>query len=191
MFSITPSHIIEYLFCPRFTYFEYVLRIPQYEDRHYKVGRGREVHEQKAKQNTAYLRKRLGVQEKYSNQYLTNDLLRGEVDEVFLLSDGTMAPLDYKFAKYEGKIYETYATQLYSYAWLIQENFGKKVNKGYLVYTRSKNKLVEVAIGEKEIAKIQLAADSIQTIITRNKYPKATKYKKRCQSCTYRNICIK
>ncbi|MFK7978695.1 MAG: CRISPR-associated protein Cas4, partial [Saprospiraceae bacterium] len=46
MFSITPSQIIEYLFCPRFTYFEYVLRIPQYEDRHYKVGRGREVHEQ-------------------------------------------------------------------------------------------------------------------------------------------------
>lgn len=191
MFSITPSHIIEYLFCPRFTYFEYVLRIPQYEDRHYKVGRGREVHEQKAKQNTAYLRKRLGVVEKYSNQYLTNDLLRGEVDEVFLLSDGTMAPLDYKFAKFEGKIYDTYATQLYSYAWLIQDNFGKAVNKGFLVYTRSKNKLVEVAIGEKEIAKIQVAADAIQTIIARNKYPKATKYKKRCQTCTYRNICIK
>ena len=87
MFSLTPSHIIEHLFCPRFTYFEYVLRIPQYEERHYKVGKGREVHEQKARQNTTYLRRRLGVQEKYSNQYLTNDLLRGEVDEILLLTD--------------------------------------------------------------------------------------------------------
>ncbi len=191
MFSITPSHIIEYLFCPRFTYFEYVLRIPQYEERHYKVGRGREIHEQKAKQNIAYLRKRLGAVKKYANQYLTNELLRGEVDEIFLLSDGTMAPLDYKFAKYEGKIYQTYSTQLYCYAWLIQENYDRPVNKGFLIYTRSKNKLIEVPITEEALTKIQIAADAIRQIIVGNKYPKATRYKKKCLTCTYRNICTK
>lgn len=191
MFSITPSQIIEYLFCPRFTYFEYVLRIPQYEDRHYKVGKGREVHEQKAKQNMDYLRRKLGVKEKYLNQYLTNDLLRGEVDEILLLKDDTMAPLDYKFAKYEGKVYQTYSTQLFCYAWLIQENFGKPVNKGFIVYTRSKNKLVEVPIDEEKIKGVQKAADSIKQILSNNNYPKATKYKKRCLTCTYRNICIK
>jgi CRISPR-associated exonuclease Cas4 len=31
-FSLTASHLLEYLFCPRFTYFEYVLDIPQYEE---------------------------------------------------------------------------------------------------------------------------------------------------------------
>jgi len=191
MFSITPSQIIEYLFCPRFTYFEYVLRIPQYEGRNYKVGRGREVHEQKAKQNMDYLRRRLGVQEKYQNQYLTNELLRGEVDEILVLNDETMAPLDYKFAKYEGKVYQTYLTQLYCYAWLIQDNFGQEVKKGYLVYTRSKNKLVELPIQPANIEAVQKAADSIQAIMAKNSYPKATKYKKRCVSCTYRNICIR
>ncbi len=191
MFSITPSQIIEYLFCPRFTYFEYVLRIPQYEDRHYKVGRGREVHEQKAKQNMEYLRRRIGVKDKYLNQYLTNDLLRGEVDEILLLNDDTMAPLDYKFAKHEGKVYQTYLTQLYCYAWLIKGNFGRVVNKGFLIYTRSKNKLVEIAIADKDIGAVQKAADSIKEILSKNKYPKATKYKKRCLTCTYRNICIK
>ncbi|MDF1864564.1 MAG: CRISPR-associated protein Cas4 [Saprospiraceae bacterium] len=190
-FSITPSHIIEYLFCPRFTYFEYVLRIPQYEDKFFKVNRGREVHEQKARQNIEYMRRRLGVREKYLNQYLTNDLLRGEVDEVLVLNNGTMAPLDYKFAKFEGKVYETYKTQLYCYAWLILDNFGAEVRSGYLIYTRSKNKLVEVEITEQSLKKAKMIAVDIQRIMSENRYPKATKYKKRCLSCTYRNICTK
>ncbi len=190
MFSITPSHIIEYLFCPRFTYFEYVLRIPQYEEKSYKVTRGRTMHEQKARQNVDYLRRRIGVKEKYLYQYLTNDLLRGEVDEVLLLEDDTMAPLDYKFAQYKDKIFDTYKTQLYCYAWLIESNFGKPVQKGYIVYTRSRNKLVEIPVTQKALEKVQRAAESIKDIMWQNRFPKATKYKKRCLTCTYRNICI-
>jgi len=191
MISLTPSQIIEYLYCPRYTYFEYVLQIPQHEEKYYKVMRGREVHLEKARQNVEYLRRRIGVTEKRLNQYLTNDLLRGEVDEVLWLKDGTMAPLDYKFARYEEKVYETYKTQLYCYAWLIRENFGKKVERGYLVYTRSRNKLVEVSIGASHMDEVEKAAHDINKIVVHNYYPKATKYKRRCVNCTYRNICIK
>ena len=190
-FSITPSHIIEYLFCPRFTYYEYVLRIPQYENRHFKVQKGRNIHEQKSIQNTTYLRRRIGVKEKYINQYLTNDYLRGEVDEILSLNDGTMAPLDYKFAKYEDKKYDTYKTQLYSYALLIESNYQLPVNKGYLIYTRSQNKLIEIPIEQKHKQQVKQKINAIQEIILKNKYPKATKYKKKCLNCTYRNICIK
>ncbi len=190
-FSITPSHIIEYLFCPRFTYFEYVLRIPQHEEKYYKAIRGREVHEQKARQNIAYLRKRMGVVEKRQNQYLTNNLLRGEVDEVLTLKDGSMAPLDYKFAVFKDRIYDTYKTQLYCYAWLIQENFSRPVKRGFLVYTRSKNKLIEIKIEEEVIQKVKKEALKIRQIMEQGIFPKATKYKRRCLNCTYRNICIK
>jgi CRISPR-associated exonuclease Cas4 len=155
------------------------------------VTKGREVHEKKARENMEYLRKRIGVKEKHIGQYLTNDLLRGEVDEVFLLEDGTMAPLDYKFAQYKDKIYETYRTQLYCYAWLIEDNFGKKVTRGYLVYIRSQNKLVEMPITPKGIDSVRGHAESIQQIITQNHHPKATRYKRRCVDCTYRNICTK
>lgn len=191
MLSLTPSHIIQYLYCPRFTFFEYVLAIPQYEEKNYKVMRGREVHDQKLEQNKDYLRKRIGATEKYLDQYLTNDLIRGIIDEVLVLADGTMAPLDYKFAVYEDKIYETYRTQLYCYAWLIEETFGKKVEKGFLVYTRSKHKLVEVKIEESNKADVKKAATEIQRIIEENFYPKATKFKSRCVNCTYRNVCTK
>lgn len=191
MFSITPSHIIEYLYCPRFTYFEYVLRIPQNEEKYYKVMRGRELHMQRAKQNAAYLRRRIGAVDKRLNQYLTNGLLRGEVDEVLWLDDGTMAPLDFKFARYEGKVYDTYKTQMYCYAWLIEENFNKPVNRAFLVYTRSQNKLVKIPIEREQMSRVQKAADNIHHIIRQNYYPRATRYKKRCLTCTYRNICIK
>ncbi|MEQ8702795.1 MAG: CRISPR-associated protein Cas4 [Phaeodactylibacter sp.] len=190
MLSLTPSQIIEYLYCPRFTYYEYVLQIPQHEEKYYKVMRGRELHMEKARHNVEYLRRRIGVTEKRLNQYLTNDLLRGEVDEVLWLKDGTMAPLDYKFARYEEKIYETYKTQLYCYAWLIRENFGLEVERGYLVYTRSRNQLVEVPIDPSHISVVKKAANEISRIISQNFFPKATKYKRRCVNCTYRNICI-
>lgn len=189
--TLTPSHIIEYLYCPRFTFFEYVLAIPQYEERHYKVVRGREVHDLKLEQNKAYLRKRIGAVERYNDQYLTNDLLRGKIDEVLKLEDGTMCPLDYKFASFDDKIYETYKTQLFCYAWLIEENFHCKVNKGFLVYTRSNNKLVEVEIRESDKQLVKECAAGIAAIIDKNLYPKATKFKQRCVTCTYRNICDK
>ncbi len=189
--SVSPSHIIEYLFCPRFTYFEYVLGIPQYEERHYKVEKGRNIHDLKMIRNKDYLRKKIGAVNKYMDQYLVNNILRGKVDEVLVLNDGTMAPLDYKFAKFNDKIYQTYLTQLCCYAILIEENFNTRVNKGYLVYVRSKNKLVEVAIEKAAKDKVKETAESVVSIIENNFYPRATKYKKRCVTCTYRNICIK
>ena len=188
--SITPSHIIEYLFCPRFTYFEYVLCIPQYEERHYKVEKGRQIHDVKLERNKDYLRKKIGAIDKYIDQYLTNDQLRGKIDEILLLNDGTMAPLDYKFAKFEGRIYETYQTQLVCYAILIEDNFSMFVNKGYLVYTRSVNKLIEVEITEEDKDNMRDVCNAVIAIILENRFPSATKYKKRCIGCTYRNICI-
>lgn len=187
--TLTPSHIIEYLYCPRFTFFEYVLAVPQYEEKNYKVMRGRELHDQRLENNKEYLRKRIGATGKHLDQYLTNGLLRGRVDEVLQLADGTMAPLDYKFAPYDGKVYETYQRQLFCYAWLIEENFQRKVTRGYLVYTRSNNKVVEVPISDADKQLVKEAASAIEQIIDKNYYPKATKYKQRCVNCTYRNIC--
>lgn len=191
MISLTPSHIIEYLFCPRFTYFEYVLAIPQHEEKSYKVLKGREIHDEKLERNKGYLRKRVGAVEKHIDQYLTNGWLRGRIDEVLELEDGTMAPLDYKFAEFKDRIFETYETQQYCYACLIEDNFKRKVTRGFLVYVRSRHKVVEVPISEESKEDIKRCADEIYRIIETNFYPRGTRYKKRCVDCTYRNICIR
>lgn len=188
--SITPSEIIQYLYCPRFIYFEKVLGIPQYEEKSYKAMKGRHLHESKQKMNTDYLRKKIGVTGKYQEQYLTNNILRGKVDEVLMLDNGTAAPLDYKFAKYKDRVFNTYKTQLACYAWLIEDNFDRPVNRGYIVYTRSKSKLIEVELDEAFKKDVKEKASAIIKIIDGNYFPKATRYKKRCIECTYRNICI-
>lgn len=189
MISITPSHIIQHLYCPRYTYFEWVLRIPQNEEKYGKVMRGRKIHDQRLERNKGYLRKRLGVTNRWDDQYLTNDHLRGRIDEVLQLKDGTYAPLDYKFAEWKDKVFRTYKLQLYCYALLIEQNFGGAVNAGYLVYTRSSNKVVKVDIGQKEKERVRAIVREIAQVVADNKYPKATKYPRQCVSCTYRNIC--
>jgi len=191
MVSVTPSQIIEYLYCPRYTYFEYVLGIPQHEDKYYKVVKGREIHDDKLNQNKDYIRKRIGVVKKYTDVYFSETRIRGEVDEVLLLNDGTMAPLDYKFTEYKDRIFNTYKIQSYCYAIMIEKTFDRVVNRGYIVFTRSKNliKEIDIPLDKKEI--IYQIVDNILLIIEDNMYPKATKYKKQCPDCSYRNICIK
>lgn len=189
MFSITPSHIIQHLYCPRFTYFEWVLRLPQHEEKFSKVMRGRRLHDERLERNKGYLRKRLGVVSRYDDQYLTNEFLRGRVDEVLELSDGTIAPLDYKFAEYREKVYSTYRTQLYCYALLIQENFKIPVSRGFIVYTRSNNKVITIPTPPSALDDIRRTSSAIREVVERNKFPRATPVKKRCVNCTYRKVC--
>lgn len=192
MISITPSHIIQYLYCPRFIYFEYVLCIPQFEENNYKVMRGRSLHDEKLLRNKGYLRKKIGALARWDDQYLTNNLLRGRVDEVLQLSDYTFAPLDYKFAVYKDRIFKTYRTQLYCYAWLIEENFpDARVQRGYLVYTRSHHRIIEVPITQNDQNQVKGCAAAITKIIAQNLFPAATKDRRKCVSCTYRKLCVR
>lgn len=189
MLSITPSHIIEYLYCPRYIYFQYVLEIPQHEEKYFKAMKGREIHKLKLSENIKYLRERIGVTDKKLDVYLSFNNLRGIVDEILFLKDGTAAPLDYKYAVYKDKVFSTYTTQLHCYAYLIEKNFNTKVGKGFIVYIRSKNKLVTVDITTKYLDKIAGIIEKIHQIISENEFPKATKYKSKCISCTFCNLC--
>ena len=191
-FSITASHMLEYLYCPRFTYFEYVLDIPQHEEKRYKVEVGRTIHEKIRKANIGYLRKKFGVKEKKIDVYLSGHSgMRGIVDEILFLDDGTAAPLDYKYAEYKERTFKNHRFQLVFYAQLIKDNFQVPVPRGFIIYTRSKNKLIEVPIHEKDFDELSKITKGILDVIQRCKYPLPTKYKQRCPDCCYRNICEK
>ena len=187
---ITATHLLEYLYCPRFIYFENVLDIPENQEKRFKVLKGRIVHEKVRKTNSAYLRNKIGVIDRKSEVYLASHLgIRGIVDEVLFLDDNTAAPLDYKFAEYKNKLFKTYRFQLIFYARLIKDNFHVPVNRGFIVYTRSKNKLIEVPILEKDFDELEKIVEDLLDIIQRCHYPKPTRYKRRCPDCCYRNIC--
>ena len=93
---ITISDVLEYLFCPRFIYYMHCLDIPQHEESRFKVMKGREVHETKLITNPEYLRKKLGVVKKEMNVFVASKQhhIKGIIDEVLILDDGTAAPFE-------------------------------------------------------------------------------------------------
>ncbi len=188
----TATNLLEYLYCPRFTYFGHVLEIPEHQEKRFKVQKGRKAHEDKTRINKDYLRKRIGAVDKDVEVYLSSGKLhlRGVVDEVLALEDGTMAPLDYKFAEYRERSFKTYKTQALAYGLLISENYGKPVNKGFIVYTRSRNKLVEIVFTPRDYKGLTRNIREMLLIIQRGFYPKKTSSRARCGDCTYRNICV-
>jgi CRISPR-associated exonuclease Cas4 len=189
---LTASEIIAYLYCPRFTYFMMTLGFGEHEEKRFKVLMGREVHKDKTQINKDYLRKKIGVTGKEIEVYLSSEQLhlKGIVDEVLTLNDGTMSPLDYKFAEYKETQYKTHKTQSLAYGMLISENYGKPVNKGFVVYTRSRNKLVEIEFKQKDIDSFQKIIEEMLLIIQKGFYPKKTSSKAKCEDCAYRNICV-
>jgi len=190
--SITATDILEFLFCPRFPYFEMYLDIPEHQEKRYKVQKGRTIHEDKIRMNPDYLRKKLGCVERKKAVYLSSSSgIRGVVDEVLFLDNGTAAPLDYKYAEFKERTFSNHKYQLVFYAKLIQEHYNLPVNSGYIVYTRSKNKLVEVPITEKMYTNLTNIVHEMLDVIQKGVYPKPTKYKSRCLDCCYKNICEK
>lgn len=192
-FSITASDILEYLFCPRFIYFENYLDIPQHQEKRFKVQKGRRIHEDKTKLNPQYLRKKLECVERKKSVYLSSKRkhIRGIVDEILFMGDGTAAPLDYKYAEYKDVTFKNHKYQLTLYSQLIKEHFNVPVNRGFIVYARSRNKLIEVLISEKMYSELDIIISALLDIIQKGVYPKPTKYKSRCADCCYRNICEK
>lgn len=189
---VTPSEIIEFLYCPRFTYFMKNLMISQYEENRFKVQLGREKHLDKKNQGINQIRKRIEGISKEEEKYLISKkyCIKGIVDELYKLKDGSYAPLDYKFAEYKDKEFDTYKIQMALYSLIVEELYNTKVNKFYLVYLRSKSLLKEVEFDGKLRKKALKAIDDHKKVL-QGYYPKATSSKARCIDCCYRNICEK
>lgn len=188
---ITASLLLEYLFCPRFIYFMNCLCIKQNEDKRFKVLKGRETHDRKAQSNIAYLRKRVGCVNKEIDVGMASEKyhIKGVVDEVLTLSDGTMSPLDYKYAEYKGAVFKTHRYQSVFYGLLIKETYGREVKKGFICYMRSKNYLKEIPMEDRDFAKLHSMTNKIIDITQNCYYPEGTENKAQCVDCCYRNIC--
>lgn len=189
--SVTPSLVIEYMYCPRFVYFMKAMNINQNEEKRFKVNEGREVHKYKSLTNKDYLRKKIGVIKKEVEQNLYSDKynINGKIDEILFLNDNTASPLDYKYAEFKDKVFETYKIQSIMYCMLIEDNYKIQSKKGYIVYTRSKNYIEELIFSEKDFQEIKIIINEILDIINKGYFPDTKISKNKCDDCCYKNIC--
>ena len=163
--------------------------IPEFQEKRFKVQKGRQIHDQFRKRNPDYLRKKIGAVRKMSDVYISDKNTRGMVDEVLFLNDGTAAPLDYKYAEYKQKTFRNHRFQIAFYGRLICQHFKLPVVKGFIVYVRNSNKLIEIPITDKIYGQLQEIINILADILTKGIYPPPTKYSARCSDCCYRNIC--
>ena len=189
---ITISDVLEFLFCPRFTYFMHCLDIPQHEEMRYKVLKGRDVHETRRVTNIDYARKKIDCVRKERQVFIASKKhhIKGIADEVLFLGDGTAAPLEYKFAEYKDRVFKTYKYQLVLQAMMIADNYGVEVNRGYICYTRSNNLVKQIDFKRKDFDKAIAIIMDILEIIEKGFYPEKAKSGVKCVDCCYRNICV-
>lgn len=189
---ITISDALEYLFCPRFIYFMHCLDIPQHQELKYKVVRGRKVHEAKRITNPEYLRKRLGVVHRELDVFVASKAhhVKGIVDEVLTLEDGTVAPFEYKFAEFKGRVHPTYRYQLVLHAMMLRENYGRDVLRGFVCFTRSNNHIEEIVFSPRDFRKAVEIVEDILRIIETGSFPGQTSTKHHCVGCCYGKICV-
>lgn len=191
-YSITATDLLEFLYCARFAYFELYLKIPEHQEKRFKVQKGRIVHDEKATVNPDYLRTKLGCIERKKSVYLSSGRgMRGVVDEILFLQDGSAAPLDYKYAEYKDRTFKNHRYQLTFYGRLIRDCFDLPVHRGFIVYTRSRNKLVDIELTDAVYSDLDKIIAEFLEIVQRGLYPKPTRYPARCADCCYRNICEK
>src|SRR5262249_26512348 len=168
---LTVTHVLEHLYCPRFTYFEHVLGVPERQEGPALGQKGRLVHEERRRTNPTYLRNKLGVVRRAFDVPLASTRLgvRGSVDEVLTLEDGTMAPFDYKFAEAPRKVYHNQKMQSALYALLIQEVFQVPVRRGFLCFTRSNHRIVELTHTEADYEETRTIVAEVLEVIQRGR----------------------
>lgn len=190
---LTVTHVLEHLYCPRFTYFEYVLGIPERQERRPLVQAGKRVHEERKRVNPGYLRRKLGVVERRFDVPLASVRLgvRGCVDEVLTLEDGTMAPFDYKFARAPKKPFANQRMQSLLYGLLIQECLGAEVRRGFLCYVRSNHQVATLEFGPRDLVRAEAAVAEVLEVIRQGRLPEGTAWPARCRDCCYRNVCLR
>ncbi len=188
---ITVSLIKEYLYCPNYLYFKEILGINQYLDNRYKIKKGQEIHKEK-EIDKKYLRKKLGVKEVWKEEKMVSDKygLSGVADEILLLENGEMAPLDYKFSKYSDDLFDTLKYQLIAYSLLIEDTFKKKVNRAFVVFTRDNNKLVEVYIKYEDKLRVEEICREINKIREKGLCPNNICTEAKSKDCCYNKICV-
>lgn len=189
---IIVTDVMEYLFCPRFIYFMHCLGMQQHEEKRFKVLKGREIHKKKCFTNKEYVKKKIFCSAKESEVFIVskNNRIKGIVDEVLFMDDGSAAPFEYKFAEYKDKIFRTHKYQLILYGLMISENYGVEVNRGYICYTRSNNLVKQIDFKPSDFKKAIDMIKDVLNIVEKGVYPMIKKSPMKCVDCCYRNVCV-
>jgi CRISPR-associated exonuclease Cas4 len=183
------SDLLNHRYCGRITWFAYVLGVRQRGTVKTEHGRGEHERwlerEEHRRQEGAVVR----TQRKLVSVDVTSErlMLRGRMDAL-VDEKGSPAPYEVKSTAPPPRPWPGQMLQLGAYALLLEERFGKPVERGYLHYLEG-DVVRELRIGEEERTAVLRVLAELQEVVTTEAMPRRAP-PSHCRDCVYRKICV-
>ncbi len=179
--------IYDYCYCNRTVYFKYIM--PVEKEPTPKMAIGQEFHKTaeellKKRKITKYTKGEECIKTTGKNLYSEKYDMSGTAD-IILEFEKICIPIEQKFTNNflsEGNI-----LQLSAYGLIIEEEYGKNVEKGFIEILHSE-KLYEINIKE-NFRKVEEIIKEIKKIIEDEMFPERNGSRKKCSDCEYRRFC--
>ena len=187
IFPLTVTDIVEYVFCPKFTYFINVLGLEQFEQKRGTVTGGRKLHNRHEKDNLRYIQQGFSGTKIIARKFFSAKYgLSGKIDEAIEM-ENEIVLIERKYSD-NHKIYPALRVQLGLLSVLIEENLHKPVRKAIVVFNKNKRKKIYVKIDD-VIKKESLAMlEDVKKIIRSEIMPESD-FDNRCLNCCFRRVC--
>lgn len=183
----TVSDIKQFIYCPRVVYFTYVM--PMRKKTTFKMDSGKDEH---LKVESLEDRRQLRIYgfnegERQFRLYLKSERLRlSGILDMLIISGGRFYPVDFKDSTNPPDSNHKY--QLTGYALLVEEEFGKPVQRGFIhliplkaVYT------IEITQNMRDFTKKVISR--IIKMIEKEQMPPPLRSVSRCVDCEFKNWC--
>ncbi|AKT38515.1 CRISPR-associated protein Cas4 [Chondromyces crocatus] len=194
MISLRVSELRQYSFCPRVVWYRQVLGQPGRETGKMAQGRDAEAALQKLEVRRRLHRYGLEEASRRFDVPLQSEVhgLHGICDLVLELPGASPEaprrayPVEVKTTR--GGVGRHHVVQLAAYALMLEASGVSPVERGYVLLLPA-DRVVEVPLGERERALVLRTAEAIRTMISCQRFPRATRYESFCPDCEFVNFC--
>ncbi len=185
---LSVTNVVEHVFCPKFTYYEKVMGLEQYEQKRGTVMKGRVHHKVSENTNKKFIPTQLeGTKISSQKIYSKKHDFVGVFDHVIVTNEGLVL-VERKYTN-SNSIHDTLRVQIGLLSILLEEYFQKPVIYALVIFTKDGKRVqitVDVDQNLKEYALCML--EDTKRIINDGIMPEST-YDGRCPDCCYRKIC--
>lgn len=180
------TDVVEFTFCPFFTYFGKILELKQFEHRRGTVLAGRSMHQKYEKYKDYIPRNIIGLKHTGLVLYSENMRLVGKIDEI-IETDKEIILIERKYSD-SVVIWNTHLVQIGLLSCLLEENFKKPITKAIMIFQKNNRKMIEIEVNPEIIGYAKTQLKLMNEIIMSAKLP-FSEFDSRCLDCTYRRIC--
>lgn len=185
---LSVSDIVNYTYCPRIIYFEYIMHEKQKQTAKTKKAKERHIEfSNRTKRTKTVKESAIKLPRRLNVPLVSKKLNLQTVIDCLFINGNEAYPMDFKESFTPHSIYRGQKFQLAAQAMLLKEK-GFTVPFGYLKFLKDNN-IVKVFIKEHHFTTVTENLERIKEIIRKEFIPKPTQYTKRCVDCCFLNIC--